>query len=278
MKNRGLTIFLIIILAILALAILGGMVFLLTGRGHFGFFNFGSSSVSNELVYDKEYDSIFANITIDSDAGDIYIKHSNTEKATVKIYGETEQLEVDDKENLSIKYVAKKCIGFCFNVEKTKIEIALPENFDGKLNIENKYGNTSIADFLNATADVNLHYGDISIDGIRNGKIVNKCGDIEIGTINDAIVENNFGDIEIKKILSSLDIEADCGDIEIKDLTLEKNSNIKNSMGDVSIGRTNDILIDAKTSLGEVDVRNNDYKSEITLKIDNSCGDITVKN
>jgi len=49
-------------------------------------------------------------------------------------------------------------------------------------------------------------------------------------------------------------------------------------MGDVSIGRTNDILIDAKTSLGEVDVRNNDYKSEITLKIDNSCGDITVKN
>ena len=49
-------------------------------------------------------------------------------------------------------------------------------------------------------------------------------------------------------------------------------------MGDISVGKTNDILIDAKTSLGEVNIRNNNYKSDITLSIDNSCGDITVKN
>ncbi|MDE5630205.1 MAG: DUF4097 family beta strand repeat-containing protein, partial [Bacilli bacterium] len=72
--------------------------------------------------------------------------------------------------------------------------------------------------------------------------------------------------------------DADCGDISIKELTIDKNSEIENSMGDVSIGQTNDILIDAKTSLGEVNIRNNNYKSDITLSIDNSCGDITVKN
>lgn len=278
MKNRGLIIFLIVILAILALAILGGMFWLLSGRNGFSFFGFRSSSVSSELVYDKTYENSFKEIEINSDAGDIYIKHSKNEEVSVKIYGDTDQLEVDDKDNLSIKYIAKKCIGFCFNVEKSKIEITLPENFDGKINIENKYGDTSIAEFLSANAEVNHHYGDITLDGIKNGKIVNKCGDIDIGTITDANVENNFGDIEIKKVLSSLDVEADCGDIEIKELAIDKNSNIENSMGDISIGKTNDILIDAKTSLGEVNVRNNNYKSDVTLKIDNSCGDITVKN
>lgn len=278
MKNKGLIIFLIVILSILALAITGGMFWLLSGRGGFGFFGIHSSSVSTELVYDKTYEDLFKEIRIDSDAGDIYIKHSTNGEVSVKIYGETNQLDVNDKDNLSIKYVAKKCIGFCFNIQKSKIEITLPESFNGKINIVNKYGDTSIAEFLNATADVSHHYGDISLDGINKGKIVNSCGDINIGTINVAEVKNNYGDIEIKKVLSSLNVEADCGDIEIKDLTIEKNSQIENSLGDISIGKTNDILIDAKTSLGDVYIRNNNYKSDITLSIDNSCGDITVKN
>lgn len=278
MKNKGLIIFFIVILTLLALSITGGMFWLLSGRGRFGFFNFRTSSVSTELVHDKTYENIFKEINIDSDAGDIYIKHSKDEEVSVKIYGETSQLDVNDEDNLSIKYVAKKCIGFCFNVQKSKIEITLPESFDGKINIENKYGDTSIAEFLNANADVNHHYGDIKLEGINKGKIVNKCGDIDIGTITEAEVENNFGDIDIEKVLSSLNVEADCGDIEIKDLTIDKNSKIENSMGDISVGKTNDILIDAKTSLGEVNIRNNNYKSDITLSIDNSCGDITVKN
>lgn len=278
MQNKGLIIFLIVILTILALSITGGMFWLLSGRGRFGFFNFTSSSVSTELVHDKTYENIFKEITINSDAGDIYIKHSATEEVSVKIYGEASQLDVSDKDNLSIKYVAKKCIGFCFNVQKSKIEITLPESFDGKLNIENKYGDTSIAEFLNAQADVNHHYGDIKLEGINKGKIVNKCGDIEIGTITEAEVENNFGDIDIEKVLSSLNVEADCGDIEIHELTIDKNSKIENSMGDISVGKTNDIYIDAETSLGNVSVRNNNSKSDITLSIDNSCGDITVKN
>lgn len=278
MKNKGLIIFLIIILTILAVAITGGMFWLLSGRNVFSFFNLRTSSVSRELIYEKTYEELFKEIIIESDAGDISIKHSSNNEVSVKIYGETKQLDINDKEDLSIKYVAKKCFGFCFNVEKSKIEITLPDSYDGKIKIENKYGDTSIEEFLNADADVNHHYGDITVEGINKGKIVNKCGNIDIGTIKDAEVENNFGDIEIKKVLSSLNVEADCGDIEIKELTIESNSKIENSMGDISIGNTNDILIDAKTSLGEVNVRNNNYKSNILLRIDNSCGDITVRN
>lgn len=41
---------------------------------------------------------------------------------------------------------------------------------------------------------------------------------------------------------------------------------------------TNDIYIDAKTDLGDVDVNHNNRMSGITLKIKNNCGDIEVDN
>lgn len=281
MKNKGLIIFLIVILSLFALVLLAGMFFLLSGNRSFKFFDFGSfstSSVSDKIVYNKEYEQEFKEINIDSDAGDIYIKKANIDEVKVKIYGEAKQLSVEDDDSLSIKYVSKKCIGFCFNVIKSKIEITLPSDYDGNVKIENKYGDTFISEFLDANIDIYHHYGDIEIDGVKNGKIVNNCGDINIGTISNAEVENNYGDIEIKSVLSSLDVNADCGDIEIRKINLEKNSSIKNSFGDIEVGLTNEIRIDAHTSLGDTKVRNNNYKSDIVLNIDNSCGDITVKN
>lgn len=281
MKNRGLIIFLIVILTLLALAITGGMFMLLSGRGNFGFFNFfnvGRSTVSSELIFDKKYDEVFKELAIDADVGDIYINHSNNNEVTVKIYGDAKQLDVSDEDNLSIRYVAKKCVGICINVEKSKIEINLPKDYDGKLNIINKYGDTKVSEFMKANAEINNDYGDIEIDAINEGKVDNSCGDIKIGTIAVADVDNNYGDIKLEKVLSSLEVNADCGDIKIDEVNIDKNSRIENSMGNIVVGQTNSIRIDAETSLGKVNVRNNDYKSDIILTIDNSCGDITVRN
>lgn len=278
MKNRGLIVFLIIILSLFAITLLAGMFFVLFGDGNFNFYNLRSSSVSDKLIYDKVYNDNFEEINIDSDAGDVYIRKANSDEISVKIYGNVKQLDIQDQDNLSIKYVSKKCIGFCFNVVKAKIEITLPNDYDGKINIENKYGDTKMKDFLNADVDILHHFGNISIDGFKDGKVVNNCGDIEIGIAQNAEIENNFGDIEIEEVLSSIAVEANCGDIEIRRLNIEKDSLIDNSLGDVEIGSTNDIKIEAHTSLGDVDIRNNNYKSDIVLKIDNSCGDIIVEN
>ena len=103
------------------------------------------------------------------------------------------------------------------------------------------------------------------------------CGDIEIGTVNDAKVKNNYGDITIRNINNYMNIEADCGDIEIENVNINKNSYIKNSLGNIEIAHTNDIHIDAKTDLGDTSVNDN-YKADITLTIKNNCGDIEVNN
>lgn len=281
MKNKRLIIFLIVILTILAIAITSFMFMLLSGKSSFGIFNFvnfGSSTVSSELVFDKTYNEIFEEIIVDVDAGDIYIYASDNEEVVVNIYGSAEQLDISDDDNLSIKYVAKKCVGFCINVEKAKVEITIPKDYEGKLDINNKYGDTSIDEFMMATGKVENDYGNIEILGLLNADVNNSCGNILVGTVSTVNVDNNYGDIKIKKVLSRLNVNADCGDIDIDEINIEVDSYIENSMGNIVVGKTNDIRIEADTSLGNVNVRNNNTSSLVTLKIDNSCGDITVKN
>ena len=87
-----------------------------------------------------------------------------------------------------------------------------------------------------------------------------------------------MGDIKISEIIGKVDIQEDCGNVEISSMTLEKDSSIENSLGDITIGDTNEIYIDARTSLGDVKINNNFHQSEITLKIKNSAGNIKVRN
>lgn len=49
-------------------------------------------------------------------------------------------------------------------------------------------------------------------------------------------------------------------------------------MGDVKIEEKNDIYVDAKVDLGDCKIGNNNRHSEITLKVDMSCGDIKIAN
>ena len=75
-----------------------------------------------------------------------------------------------------------------------------------------------------------------------------------------------------------LNLTNDSGDIKINNVNLNKNSIIKDEYGDIEINNTNQIYIDAKTDLGDTKINNNFHKSDITLKIENECGDITVNN
>ena len=109
-------------------------------------------------------------------------------------------------------------------------------------------------------------------------KIEQNCGDINLGKIKNAEIENDLGTTEIEEVLNSLNIKSNCGDIKIKKLTLQENSKIENDLGDVKIGETNDIFIDAHCDLGDEKIKNNSRQSEVTLKIDVDCGDIKVEN
>lgn len=292
MGNKVLIVLLIIVLIIISIALIGFMFFMINGRG----FMFGWSSVSTELVAEEEYDNTFKKINIDTDAADVYVKEGKDEKIKVLVYGEKDKTKLENRdEELEIITHEKKNIFFSFGMKKAKVEIYIPKDYKEKLVVKNKYGDIEIEKFLNAEMEIEEDCGDVSVKGAKKANIKNNFGDIkleeveiteikqsagnvEVETAEDIKVKNNYGNIKINKINNYLEIEADCGDIKINNLTLNKNAEIKNNFGDIKIGNTNEIYIEAKTSLGDVKVNNNYPKSDVTLKLKNDCGDIKVDN
>ena len=297
MNNKTPKIILIVFLSILVIGLSIFFVNILTNKNfRFGHFSFGHK-VSNELVFNQEYETIFDTIKIDSKSSDIEIKEGNESKVKVVIYGDKDETNVEIVNNkLNIKSNEKKCIGFCFNMTIAKIEVYLPNGYSGNINIENNYGDVNIGNFDNLILDATLDAGDIKVDSLKSGKIKNSygdikilgyskeleidqdCGDVEVSEVDRIKLENNYGDINIGKVNEYLQIKEDCGDVKIDSLNLKENSSIHNSYGDIKIGSTNEIYINAKTSLGDTKINNNYQKSYVTLTIDNSCGDIRVNN
>ena len=295
MKNKYLIITLIVILTIMMVGLSIFYVSLLQNDFKFSGFRFGMQS-SNELILDKTYEEKFNKIIIDSSVSEINIKKASDDNIKAVIYGEKDYTNVEnDNDALNIKISEEECIGFCFNQKSSKVEIYLPENFNGNIDVKNNFGDIYIDEFLNANIDIEEDCGDVIILGgnnikidnnygdveIEKAKIVNideDCGDVEISNTNDAIVKNSYGDIKIESVDNYLNIENNCGDIKINSIDLKKDSYIKDDYGDIEIGSTNELFIDAKTDLGKVKINNNYNKSDITLKIENDCGDIKVKN
>lgn len=262
MKNKKLVITLLCIFSILTIILISFMICVITGKIKLDKFMFLNSKVSNKLILDKTYDNNFNNIKVKADSADVYFKRNNSDIIRVVVYGDKDNLSVDAKDDgLSIDFKNKKCTFLCLNVVKSKIEIYLPENYENNLLVDNSYGDVWIDRFKNSNMEIN-----------------EDCGDVEILSGSKITVDNKYGDIEIGEVNQSLNINASCGDIEIDNVILKQNSSINNNYGDISIDKTNEIYIDAKTSLGDLEIENNFHAADIILKIRNSCGDIEVDN
>ncbi len=278
MKNKGWIITLIVILAVLAIGLAVFLIRALEGRVNGMGFTFGYN-VSNELVVDETYDEAFDEIFVESDASNIIVKETNNNKVSLTIYGDKDKTIVEQNgSKLDIKTKAKKCFGICFNLKMAKVEISVPKDFVGKLNLKNKYGDTEVGYFEGATMDIENNYGDIDVGAVKTLKVKEDCGNVSIGKVEDAVVKNNFGDIKIDRVTNYVDLKNSCGNIKIDDCSLKKDSYIEDNMGDIKISSLNKVYVDAKTSLGEVKVRNNYRDAEVTLRIENDCGDIKVEN
>lgn len=294
-KSKGITIFFIALLSILAIAITWLMINIM--NGHFKLSNFNLfKTVSNTLVLDETYNIDFSRIDIKTTTGDVYIKESSNNEVRVIVYGDKENTTVNTtNNNLSIDIASKNCIGFCFDTTISKVEVYLPNTYNNLINIVNNYGDIQIDKFSNTTIEIEEECGDVAVLGANTIKVKNEYGNIEIGevkkanihasagdvnidTVNDVTVQNDYGDIIIKNVYNYLNLNNDCGNIELNNIVLAKDSIIKDSLGDVEIKRTNEIYIDAKTNLGDVKVNNNSQKSNVSLKIENGCGDINIDN
>lgn len=295
-NNKPLIITLIVILAILTVFLITFFIGIMNSNFQIkNLFNYFDRE-STELVIDETYENTIDKLSIDTDISNIYIKENKDNNIVVKIYGKKNDVKVDsDEDRLSINIKSKPCFGFCINQTLYRIEVYLPSNYNQKILIKNDYGDIDVAKFKEALIEVEADcgdikvlggnqvkltndYGDITLDEADYAEINQSCGNINIGEINKIIAKNDFGDIKVDKVNESVDLENDCGNIEVDELLITDNSQIICDLGDIKIGDTSDIYIDAKVDLGKIDINSNNKKSDITLKVENDCGNILVNN
>ena len=190
-------------------------------------------------------------------------ENTDDQKVKVLVYGEqNRQIDVSvDNGKLKIDNTKSKRVVFSFNNHIDEITVYLPRNYNKEINVKSDYGNVDMIDLENATINIE-----------------ESCGDINLGKVKNLQIDSDYGSIDVDTVLNKLDIEIDCGDLKIKNIELKENSKIKNDLGDVKIGNTNDIYIDANVDLGEYKINKNNRYAESTLKIDVNCGDIKVEN
>lgn len=257
--SKKIIVFLITLLSILTIGVVVMLIFLLSGKFNISLF----SRTSEKLVFEKVYENNYKDIRIKADSANIYVKESENNSFKLLVYNDDnrEPIVKDGEEILDIDSNEKKCNGFCFNRKITKLELYVPSNYEGHLNIVNDAGNVKIEADEISTLDVDMDAGNF------NAK-----------TIKTANVKTDAGNIKIENISNKCDLNTDAGNITIDSIDIKENSTIKTDVGNVKIGRTNEIYIDTKTDVGKVTINNNERKSEITLKITTDVGNIKVKN
>lgn len=266
MKNKGFIITLIILLSIIVFFLVMFLVMSLKGGTNFrnGIFSIGSKSTN--IIYDKQFElENIKNIAIKQDAGDVIVKESEGDYIQVVLYGENErdaQVELNSgKLSIDNTHQRRSFVFFNFGVAKNDIIIYIPSNYENEIKVNNDYGKCEMANFENATVNIDCN-----------------AGDVELGKIKNAVLKCDYGNIDIKEILNKCDIEADCGNVKIDTLSIKEDSSIKADLGNVDINNANDIYIDANVDLGNANINKNNRNAEITLKVHCNCGNVTINN
>lgn len=238
------------------------------------------SATSQRLALDKEFEFKGTKvINAETDSSDIqFIKgEEKSDTIKVKIYASEDKSvsAENDSDTLNIS-VKGSCKGFCLGLSGNRIEITLPEEYEGDFIIHTDAGDIKSDAFSKASFNINDNAGDIDIMAAKSVKVTSDAGDLDLGSIETITVESNAGDTKINECFGELHLKTNAGDIDINELQLSKNSDIKADSGDVKILNSGNIYTDAHADFGDVNVQNNNRKSDIELKIETHAGDIKV--
>ncbi len=272
MKNKTLTIILIIFLSLLALIIITFMIMALLHKD----FNYSFKN-NSKIILDEIYDANINNIKIDAVSSDVFIKEATDEKIHVVIYGKEKEEAKSFIENETLNISKGKrlfCFGFCY--EKNDILVYLPKKLKADLDIKTISGEIEIGEFLDIKGILKTTSGDVNIKNLDKTKIATVSGDININSCKDLEVNTTSGEIEANKVVGEINIATISGDINLNLFEAIGNSDIKTTSGDVDINNTKDIYVDASSISGDIDINNNDRYSKYTLKIKTTSGSIKI--
>ena len=313
MKNKGIKIVLIIILAILVIALVNFMIYAIINRNNdysvkFSLIAFGDNT---EKIFEKEYEpGELDRINVDVSSSNVLIEKADVDKIKVTAYGEKDEKinETINNNELSItKSKTKVFIFAMFYWCDEKIIIQVPNECDEEFNIHTSSGDIAAPNLENNVINLESSSGKIECGNINNGNFKSSSGDITVGNGNEITIqtssgsikagdfnklsaEASSGDVEVGKVGEStiktssgkilvesakrLQAEASSGEIYIN--KIEEYCNLVTSSGSIeidSLNITENSNINAKS--GDVDIRS---KNDIYIETETGSGDADVTN
>lgn len=254
MKNKGIKIVLIIILAILVIALVNFMIYAIINRNNdysvkFSLIAFGDNT---EKIFEKEYEpGELDRINVDVSSSNVLIEKADVDKIKVTAYGEKDEKinETINNNELSItKSKTKVFIFAMFYWCDEKIIIQVPNDCEQEFNIHTSSGDIAAPNLENNVINLESSSGKIECGNINNGNFKSSSGDITVGNGNEITIQTSSGSIKAGNF-NKLSAEASSGDVEVGKVG---ESTIKTSSGKMLVESAK--RLQAEASSGEMDI------------------------
>lgn len=270
MNNKK--IWLIVLLAFLAIAIVGIMTLLILKVPI-------TLNSEKKVILHKEFrEDEISKLDINGVSSDVTIMMHDKDYFDVEIYGNEKDNVRSDVEDYTLKLSQDGntlCFGFCFG--EKKIIVKVPKNANITADISTASGDVDVHTYMSdmkiATAS-----GDIEIEEAEDVNLLSVSGDIKVTKADKAVIETTSGDIKLHEVSSVLQIKSVSGEVDVYKANLILDSNIHTTSGDVDVKMANKVYVDTKTTSGDVYVESNDRYAKTMLKISTTSGDIKVNN
>ncbi len=284
---RQLRIALVIVFSFIALAIIALMVCLSLGR--FGFnwgFNWDFNFANYQLVNDRTYDADkIDDINITFTYDEIVILKNSSDKIRVAEYmsrtpAEDELAQVStDNTSFNIHAGRRELFGWFMN-QNSKVEVYLPEGYEGSLDIETTSGSVEVKENVALTnVDVSSSSGSIrfneilakeinlsSTSGSTRGSLLEAEGDITI--------QSSSGSIGVDKITgSSADLDSTSGSIRGSEVICTGKVTMESSSGSINYDGVSGNTIELKSTSGGI--RGKELLGKDGISVRCSSGGIT---
>lgn len=295
MSNKNYNIVKIVLLSIILFLLCGFFVSLMIYGGEWNSLIFKTGDKMNKVMENDYNVSDVKTIESNLREADITFSYSNTDQIKVVVYDKKDDTKVNVSLNDGVLRISFDgpfiCFGFCYY--ERKVEVYLPDNFDGNLDLTSASGDVTISNFPNSNVKVKTASGDVQINEANKVEVKTASGDVdifeantinvstisgdvEINSANEIIGSTTSGDVEISEIKEVIDFTSVSGEIDIIHANLIKNSKLSTVSGDIEIESLNPIYVSTKTTSGDVMVRGDDRRSNIELSVKTTSGDIEI--
>ncbi len=265
MKNKGVKIVLIIILAIIVIALVNFMIYAIINRNNdysvkFSLIAFGDNT---EKIFEKEYElEELDKINVDVLSSNVLIEKADIDKIKVTAYGEKDEKinETINNNELSItKSKTKVFIFAMFYWCDEKIIIQVPNDCDEEFNIQTSSGDIVAPNLENNVINLESSSGKIECGNINTGNFKSSSGDITVGSGNEITLQASSGNIKAGNF-NKLSAEASSGDIEVG--TISEDATIKTASGKITLNRANKLKAEAIS--GDIKINSIENHCEIS--------------